>query len=153
MTSKASVQIQIAEACDSIKELLLMKNHNYGNSALDPCRIFSNASAVEQLLVRIDDKLSRVKRGAGLIAKDEDVINDLIGYLFLLKIALANQEPESSDADVTYSEVVNFYKQSLWDGQDIEPLYGKNLRDTIEPGTETDDDWIKKQLMGHRSPD
>ena len=57
------IQQQIAAACDDIKELLLYKNKNYGNSALEPCRIFSNASPVEQLLVRIDDKLNRIKKG------------------------------------------------------------------------------------------
>jgi hypothetical protein len=42
---------------------------------------------MEQLLVRIDDKLSRIARGAGMEATDEDTLNDLIGYLILLKIA------------------------------------------------------------------
>jgi len=77
--------------CDSIKRLLIEKNKRYGDSALTPVRVFSKASTVEQLLVRIDDKLSRIKSGAGLLANDEDVIQDLIGYLVLLKIALARQ--------------------------------------------------------------
>ena len=81
-------QIQIAAICDDIKELLLYKNKQYGDSALNPSRIFSKSSAVEQLLVRIDDKLNRIKKGAGLVATDEDVIQDLIGYLVLLKIGL-----------------------------------------------------------------
>lgn len=84
--------IKIAQACDSIKELLLEKNFKYGDSALNPTRIFSKSSTVEQLLVRIDDKLSRIKKGSGLIASDEDVIQDLIGYLILLKIALADSK-------------------------------------------------------------
>ena len=74
--------------CDEVKNLLLEKNKKYGDSALNPVRIFSNASTVEQLLVRIDDKLSRLKSGAGLLANDEDVVMDLMGYLVLLKIAL-----------------------------------------------------------------
>ena len=81
-------QIQIAAICDDIKELLLYKNKQYGDSALNPSRIFSKSNAVEQLLVRIDDKLNRIKKGAGLVATDEDVIQDLIGYLVLLKIGL-----------------------------------------------------------------
>ena len=36
-------------------------------------------------------------KGAGLIAKDEDVIDDLIGYLVLLKIDLQNNLQEDSD--------------------------------------------------------
>jgi hypothetical protein len=94
-------QIEIAKICDEIKELLIAKNAKYGDSAINPSRIFSKASAVEQILVRIDDKLSRISKGAGLLAKDEDVVNDLIGYLVLLKVAQRNNDQ--------------------WDGTDIEP--------------------------------
>lgn len=87
--------IHISLVCDSIKELLLEKNSKYGDSALNPNRIFSKADTVEQLLVRIDDKLNRIQKGAGLIASDEDVINDLIGYLILLKVALTRKDEES----------------------------------------------------------
>lgn len=82
-------QSQISATCDDIKELLLYKNRKYGNSALKPVRIFSKSDSVEQILVRIDDKLNRIQQGAGLLDEDEDVIVDLIGYLVLLKIALA----------------------------------------------------------------
>lgn len=77
---------KIEATCDSIKQLLLDKNAKYGNSALNPVRVFSKADNVEQLLVRIDDKLSRIKT-TGMEAPDEDTLNDLIGYLILLKIA------------------------------------------------------------------
>lgn len=88
-------QILIAGICDEIKELLLKKNEKYGDSALNPVRVFSKASAQEQLLVRIDDKLSRIQRGAGLLAADEDVIQDLIGYLILLKIAIKKENTQN----------------------------------------------------------
>ena len=91
MIEMTDTQVEIAAICDDIKELLLYKNQKYGNSALEPARIFSKASAVEQLLVRIDDKLNRIQKGAGLIGEDEDVIMDLIGYLVLLKIGLKRQ--------------------------------------------------------------
>ncbi len=94
-SSMTGTQIEIACVCDDIKELLLYKNQQYGDSALNPSRIFSKSSAVEQLLVRIDDKLNRIKKGAGLVATDEDVIQDLIGYLVLLKISLKHQEAET----------------------------------------------------------
>jgi len=68
-----------------IRELLISKNLKYGNSALEPLGVFSKLSAKEGLLVRIDDKLKRIKNGS-LDKDDEDVINDLIGYLVLLKI-------------------------------------------------------------------
>ena len=93
-------QLEIASICDDIKNLLLGKNARYGDSAINPSRIFSKASPVEQILVRLDDKLSRIDKGIGLVANDEDVINDLIGYLVLLKIA---------------------QKRERWDGTDIEP--------------------------------
>ena len=88
----SETQAQISAICDDVKELLLYKNSKYGNSALEPVRIFSKASNIEQLLVRIDDKLNRIQKGAGLLAEDEDVVMDLIGYLVLLKIALKKQE-------------------------------------------------------------
>ena len=94
-SAMTETQLQIACVCDDIKELLLYKNQQYGDSAMNPSRIFSKSSAVEQLLVRIDDKLNRIKKGAGLIATDEDVIQDLIGYLVLLKIGL-NKEGDKS---------------------------------------------------------
>lgn len=74
-------------ACQDIAQMLIGKNAAYGNSALDPVRIFSKADAVEQLKVRIDDKLSRIQRGS--LSDDEDTLLDLIGYLILLRIALA----------------------------------------------------------------
>ena len=85
-------EMKISGVCDDIKELLINKNRKYGNSALNPCRVFSKASAVEQLLVRIDDKLNRIMQGAGLLADDEDVVNDLIGYLVLLKIGMNDEK-------------------------------------------------------------
>ena len=80
-------QIKIARVCDDIKDLLLEKNAKYGDSALKPLRIMSQASPVEQILVRIDDKLNRIKQG-NILEDDEDVVSDLIGYFVLLKIAL-----------------------------------------------------------------
>lgn len=106
-----NTQKQIESTCDSIKNMLLDKNKKYGDSALNPVRIFSKSNAVEQILVRIDDKLSRISKGAGLLGSDEDVVNDLIGYLVLLKIA---KQQEATD----------------WGGWDIEPNpeWNKNLK-------------------------
>lgn len=75
----------IEEECDNIKNMLLQKNKKYGNSALEPKRIFSKASKIEQIKVRIDDKLSRIANQN--LEDDEDVVQDLIGYLILLRIA------------------------------------------------------------------
>lgn len=78
------VQKHIAEECDALKKLLLEKNRAYGNSALEPLRIFSKANTLEQIKVRLDDKLSRLARGQ---AAGEDVEQDLLGYLVLLRVA------------------------------------------------------------------
>jgi hypothetical protein len=71
----------IKKTCDKIRSILINKNEAYGNSAEDPVRIFSKADTMEQLNVRIDDKLSRLVRGHQY--KDEDTEMDLIGYLIL----------------------------------------------------------------------
>ena len=86
------MELKISAVCDDIKELLIHKNRKYGNSALQPNRIFSKCSATEQLLVRIDDKLNRIMKGAGLLATEEDVVKDLIGYLVLLKISMESDK-------------------------------------------------------------
>jgi hypothetical protein len=78
--------IQVEEVLDSIEKMLIEKNRKYGNSALEPLGVFSQLSAKEGLLIRIDDKLKRIKNGS-LEKDDEDVVNDLIGYLVLLKIS------------------------------------------------------------------
>lgn len=75
-----------AEVC----EMLISKNKSYGNSALDPVRIFSKATTDEQIRVRIDDKLSRLARGAEY--GGEDTILDLIGYLVLLIVSKRRSE-------------------------------------------------------------
>lgn len=72
---------------DGIRDFLLDKNEQYGDSAINPVRIFSQASPEEQLLVRMDDKLSRLARGDDRLESDEDVLDDLIGYLILYKVA------------------------------------------------------------------
>lgn len=87
-----SPQDAIIETCDAIKALLLEKNRKYGNSALNPCRVFSKADSVEQLKVRIDDKINRIKNEQN--DEDEDVVKDLIGYLVLLIIARGNGHAE-----------------------------------------------------------
>jgi len=74
----------IAEECSLLRQMLFEKNAAYGNSALDPLRVFSKADPEEQIRVRLDDKLSRLSRGS---AAGEDVEQDLLGYLILLRVA------------------------------------------------------------------
>jgi hypothetical protein len=91
MQSVSQSQIDIATICDEIKELLLEKNRKYGDAALNPVRIFSKASPIEQIYVRLDDKLSRIKN-----AQDDDIedpVIDAIGYLILLKVFQRQNKP------------------------------------------------------------
>lgn len=74
--------------------LLLRKNKAYGNSALEPAHIFASADALEQIAIRCDDKIKRIKNMGGLAAvlrsgseDNEDTVLDLLGYLILARIA------------------------------------------------------------------
>ena len=82
---------EITRVCREVENVLLAKNAVYGNSALDPLRVFSQADAVEQLKVRIDDKISRLVRGDEHVSlageAREDTLVDLVGYLILLLVA------------------------------------------------------------------
>lgn len=75
---------QVDDVLAMVGDMLKAKNKAYGNSALDPIRVFSKADPIEQLNVRIDDKLSRIMRGS---ESGEDVDLDLIGYLVIRRIA------------------------------------------------------------------
>lgn len=80
----------VKEVLFEIEVMLTEKNKKYGDSALTPLRIFSKADPLEQLNVRIDDKLSRI-----LVAEAddrEDAELDLIGYLVLKRAAQRGEE-------------------------------------------------------------
>jgi len=81
-------QTAIKKRCELIKHMLLNKNKQYGNSVMSPIRVFSKADKTEQLRVRIDDKINRLLQGDESIESDVDVIDDLIGYLILLRISM-----------------------------------------------------------------
>lgn len=81
MNFKEAVEDVVRE----VAKMLIDKNTAYGNSALEPIRIFSKSSSIEQLHVRIDDKLSRLAKGSEY--PGDDTILDLIGYLIILLIA------------------------------------------------------------------
>ena len=88
-------QDEVYKVLSEITEMLIAKNQKYGNSAIEPLGIFSDLSPEEGLKVRIDDKLKRIKNGS-LDRDDEDVINDLIGYLVILKILQKDEKAKES---------------------------------------------------------
>lgn len=73
----------IRAVCQELADMLVAKNKAYGNSVLDPIQGFSRATVEERILMRLDDKLSRLVDGK---AAGEDVILDMIGYLILLLV-------------------------------------------------------------------
>ena len=89
MFAISDTQAAIIATCEEVKDFLLTKNAAYGDSAITPLRIFSTADRVEQIKVRIDDKLSRLANWPGEADApiEEDTVMDLIGYLILLRIA------------------------------------------------------------------
>ncbi|MNH38363.1 hypothetical protein D3C79_993820 [compost metagenome] len=81
----SSFESNVRRITDQIADLLIAKNKAYGDSALNPIRVFSKSDRIEQLNIRIDDKLSRIQRGTDF--EDEDTVRDLAGYLVLRLIA------------------------------------------------------------------
>lgn len=90
-------QRAIWDECEGLAEMLIAKNAAYGNSALEPLRVFSKAPAGEQIRVRLDDKLSRLMRGEGA---GEDVELDLMGYLVLLRVQRRLAEGPLDESEV-----------------------------------------------------
>ena len=90
LTVGTAAGAEIWQTCHEIAHMLIKKNIAYGNSALDPVRIFSKAGPREQLHVRIDDKLNRLMKGTEYPGDND--IDDLIGYLVLLKISKSLSE-------------------------------------------------------------
>lgn len=96
MKIKQSFETRVRAECASIAEMLIEKRAAYGDSATNPLRVFSRSAPLEQLRVRIDDKLSRVARGREV---GEDTVLDLIGYLLLYRLALAAPTPDVEEPD------------------------------------------------------
>jgi len=97
-------QNSIKWTCNGIRDLLLSKNKAYGDSAIEPDNIFSKLDSAQAICARIDDKLSRIKN-VGLNDATEDTLDDLVGYLILLKIARSN-----TTANVTVFTMCNCVK-------------------------------------------
>ena len=82
---KRDTASRIRTKCTEIAEMLAAKNKAYGNSALEPVRVFAQGDPEELIRVRLDDKLSRIRNNPS--AFGEDPVLDLVGYLVLLLIA------------------------------------------------------------------
>ena len=82
---------KIKKTMDEIRDFLIAKNEQYGDSVMNPIGIFSDCNTDEALRVRIDDKLNRLMQGNDSIETDEDIVKDLIGYLVLLLITMREE--------------------------------------------------------------
>ena len=103
----------ITAECNAIKAMLLAKNAANGDSALQPLRIFSRADNIEQLRVRIDDKLSRIAT-MGPEPTIEDTTGDLIWYLVLYRIACRPEPTVHEDGDVRVVSVEERAECAYW---------------------------------------
>ena len=76
---------------NKITSLLKEKNEAYGDTALNPTNIFSKLGSTEAICARIDDKLARISN-KGITDETEDTVDDLIGYLLLLKMSMDRED-------------------------------------------------------------
>ena len=93
MTETADTQDKIIEITEAMRDLLLYKNEKYRDSALHPKRIFHKGNAVSSILIRLDDKLSRVMENNDQIPRVNDVA-DIIGYCILLLIGMGAKKED-----------------------------------------------------------
>jgi len=85
--TKYNFNWQLDKEVERIVKLLKEKNKAYGDTALNPPNIFSKLDSTEAICARLDDKLSRIKN-RGINDATEDTVDDLIGYLLLLKMSM-----------------------------------------------------------------
>lgn len=83
-SNKTHFEDRVTKYCDDLAKMLIEKNKSYGDSVANPINVFSKMKPIDQINVRIDDKISRIKRGNGF-GDDNDEL-DLIGYLVLKQI-------------------------------------------------------------------
>ena len=85
MPIKAPLEKEIRATCNNLADFLVEKNRAYGNSVIGPVSIFARRiDRLAQIDVRIDDKLSRLKKGEEY--PGDDTVKDLAGYLILRMI-------------------------------------------------------------------
>lgn len=78
---ESSTSKKIKEILSAMTDLLLYKNKKYGDSALKPNNIFYKGDATNSILIRLDDKIGRIKNNPEIAVND---VCDIIGYCTLL---------------------------------------------------------------------
>ena len=80
-------QQKIHEILGAMIDLLLYKNQKYGDSAINPKKIFYKGDSTNSILIRLDDKIGRVMSNTEEKPRVNDVC-DIIGYCTLLLISM-----------------------------------------------------------------
>ena len=77
-------QKDIQRLFENFAEFVQEKNKRYGDAALSAEKIFSKVEPTNQVCIRLDDKLSRIKVSTKF--RKNDVV-DAFGYLALLMVS------------------------------------------------------------------
>ena len=80
-------QMKLVDVLDGMKNLLLYKNKKYGDSAINPKKIFYKGDSTNSILIRLDDKIGRVMSNPDDKPRVNDVA-DIIGYCTLLLVSM-----------------------------------------------------------------
>ena len=93
MASNTDTQEKIIAITEAMRDLLLYKNQKYGDSALQPKRVFYKGDAVNSILIRLDDKIGRIMANTENTPRINDVA-DIIGYCTLLLIGMGLEKAD-----------------------------------------------------------
>ena len=80
-------QERISTVLNKMKEVLLYKNQKYGDSALHPNNVFFKGDSTNSILIRLDDKIGRIRNNTEEKPRINDVA-DIIGYCTLLLVSM-----------------------------------------------------------------
>lgn len=80
-------QQKLIDVLDGMKNLLLYKNRKYGDSAINPKKVFYKGDSTNSILIRLDDKIGRVMSNPDDKPRVNDVA-DIIGYCTLLLVSM-----------------------------------------------------------------
>lgn len=86
-------QWRISKVLDKMKDVLLYKNQKYGDSALHPNNVFFKGDSTNSILIRLDDKIGRIKNNPEEKPRINDVA-DIIGYCTLLLVSMDVSEED-----------------------------------------------------------
>jgi chromatin remodeling complex protein RSC6 len=80
---KINTQEQIDTLFNNFSDFLKEKNKRYGDSVINPVKIFSKVEPTNKACIRLDEKLQRIINSDELRKND---VSDTFGYLALLMI-------------------------------------------------------------------